>query len=270
LETEGRRLLADLPTSVPRDHAVLPRLARRSLGLGFFSKAWERHLAVWQPELVHVHFGPDALALIPVVRRLKLPLAVTFHGFDVTIDTPVNSYHRRRHEVFAAAQTVFAVSDFIRERLIERDCTGDKIVTHFIGFDNETFRARIETERDIPVLFVGRLVEKKGWRLLLQAMAEVQAQHPDVHLHMVGDGPDRQAAESLAEELRVKVTWHGLQRPDQVASFMGRAQVFSPPSIVAPNGDTEGWGLVNLEAQASGAPRSLSRAVGCPKGSMTA
>lgn len=265
-ETEGRRLLADLPTSVLRDHAVLPRFARRSLGWGFFSKAWESHLSDWQPELVHAHFGPDALALIPVVRRLNLPLAVTFHGFDITIDTPVNSYHRRRHEVFAAAQTVFSVSDFIRERLIACGCPAEKIVTHFIGIDNERFRAPNESERDIPVLFVGRLKEKKGWHLLLQAMAEVQARHPHACLHMVGDGPDRRAAETLAEELGVMVTWHGLLNPDRVASLMARAQVFCPPSIVAPNGDTEGLGLVNLEAQASGAPTVTFASGGVPEG----
>lgn len=265
-KAEGRRLTSHLPTSTLRDHAVWPGLARRSLGWGYFSRAWERHLQAWRPELIHVHFGPDALALLPLVRRLNLPLAVTFHGFDITIETPINAYRRRRHEVFAVARTVFAVSDFIRERLIAHGCPAEKIATHFIGIDNKRFQAPAGIERDIPVLFVGRLVEKKGWHLLLQAMARVQAQQPHAHLHMVGAGPDRKAAEALAAELAVHVTWHGMRRPDEVAALMARAQVFCPPSIVAPNGDTEGLGLVNLEAQASGAPTVTFASGGVPEG----
>ena len=265
-QAEGRRLLADLPTSVLRDHAPLPSLARRTLGWGYFGEAWERHLNAWRPELIHVHFGPDALALLPLVRRLNLPLAVTFHGFDIAIETPVNAYRRRRHRVFAAAHTVFAVSDFIRQRLIAHGCPADKIVTHFIGIDRQRFQAPADGARDVPVLFVGRLVEKKGWRVLLQAMTEVQALQPHAHLHMVGDGPDREAAEALAHELGVVVTWHGLQSPERVAALMARAQVFCPPSIVAQNGDTEGLGLVNLEAQASGAPTVTFASGGVPEG----
>ena len=265
-KAEGRQLLADLPPSVLSDHALWPRLARRTLGWGYFSKAWERHLQAWRPELIHVHFGPDALAILPLVRRLNLPLAVTFHGFDITTQTPMNAYRRRRHEVFAAAHTVFAVSHFIRERLIAHGCPAEKIVTHFIGIDNKRFQAPAESERDIPVLFVGRLVEKKGWRFLLQAIAQVQEQQPQAHLHMVGDGPDRKAAEALANELKVIVTWHGMQTPEKVAAFMARAQVFCPPSIVAHSGDTEGLGLVNVEAQASGAPTVTFASGGVPEG----
>ena len=265
-KAEGRELLADLPTSVLRDRALWPRLARRSLGWGYLSRAWERHLLAWRPELIHVHFGPDGLALLPLVRRLNLPLAVTFHGFDIAIETPINAYRRRRHEVFAAANTVFAVSRFIRERLIAHGCPAEKIVTHIIGIDNKRFRAPAESERDIPVLFVGRLAEKKGWRFLLQAIAQVQAQHPRAHLHIVGDGPDRKAAEALANELEVIVTWYGMQTPEKVAAFMARAQVCCTPSIVAHNGDTEGLGLVNLEAQASGAPTVTFASGGVPEG----
>ena len=265
-KAEGRQLLADLPTSVLADHALWPGLARRSLGWGFFSKAWERHLQAWRPELIHVHFGHDAFALLPLVRRLNLPVAVTFHGFDITVETPMNAYRRSRHEVFAAAHTIFAVSDFIRERLIAHGCPAERIVTHFIGIDNRRFQPPAESERDIPVLFVGRLVEKKGWRLLLQAIAQVQAQQPQAHLHMVGDGPDREAAEALAGELDVEVTWHGMQTPERVAAFMARAQVFCAPSIVADSGETEGLGLVNVEAQASGAPTVAFASGGVPEG----
>ena len=54
--------------------------------------------------------------------------------------------------------------------------------------------------------------------------------------------------------------------PDQVASFMGRGKVFCPPSIVVPNGDTEGLRLVNLEAQAAGAPTVTFASGGVPEG----
>ena len=253
-DNTGRHLLDDLDVCLQSEHAALYQLARLRLRLGLgLNSTWKQALSRYQPQLIHAHFGPDALAALPIAQSLKIPLVATFHGFDITKNTSSTIYHKKRHLVFEQADKIIAVSNYIKSALLEHGCPEDKVIQHYIGINTDLFSgAKQEVERP-RVVFIGRLVPKKGCRYLLEAMNLVQREIPEVELHIIGDGPLRTELESLASGLN-NVVFQGVQNQQEIKQALSAAWVFCTPSIIAESGDAEGLGMVFLEAQALGTP----------------
>ena len=215
-----------------------------------------------KPLLIHAHFGPDGVRALPLVRSLGVPLVVTFHGYDATVKDEYAHQYSYSYRVYLRSKEVLkrearrfiAVSEFIKEKLLEQNFPPDKLIQHYIGIDPETFRPDPRVSREPIVLFVGRLVEKKGCEYLIKAMSRVQAVKPEVELVVIGDGPLRSTLEDLARELLCQHRFLGVQSLESVQAWMNRAQVFSVPSITAESGDSEAFGIVFAEAQAMGLP----------------
>lgn len=239
----------------------------------------KRSLEAETPYLVHAHFGPDALDAWPLARALNLPMLVTLHGYDINTyrdwweagkgGPAMRTYPRRLLKLVEQPHIGFiAVSEAIRQRAIEFGIPGEKITVNYIGIDISKF-----TPGGIPiaqrpphVLFVGRLVEKKGCRYLIEAMSTVQRDVPGARLIVVGDGPHRQSLEQLAQILGVNADFRGAQSSAYVRRELDAARVFCLPSVTAESGDAEGFGLVLLEAQACGVPVITSARGGATEG----
>lgn len=219
-------------------------------------------LSKLQPLLIHAHFGPDGVLANTLARELRLPLVVTFHGFDATVTDDFakrsfythRKYLRRKGALIGQCSKFIAVSDFIRRRLLEQGFPEEKIVTHYIGIDLEEFQPQVQIPREPIVLFVGRLVEKKGCSYLIKAMQKVQASLPEVQLVVIGDGALRRQLEAEAGQCLKKYRFLGVQPAPVVRQWLNKAKVLSVPSITAKSGDAEGLGLVFVEAQAMGVP----------------
>lgn len=109
---------------------------------------------------------------------------------------------------------------------------------------------------DRELLFVGRLVEKKGLRHLLDAMPAVLRAHPDARLAVAGFGPEERA---LREQVRMLGLGHavrflGAVPQAELPSLYRRAALFVAPFVRAESGDEEGLGLVLVEAIGCGCP----------------
>jgi glycosyltransferase involved in cell wall biosynthesis len=106
------------------------------------------------------------------------------------------------------------------------------------------------------LLFVGRLVEKKGLGILLAALPGLIARHPSIRLTIAGDGPLRQTLEKQATTLGVNehLSFLGMTQPQQLRELYCRAVLFVAPFLVASGGDQEGLGLVLVEAMGCGCP----------------
>jgi colanic acid/amylovoran biosynthesis glycosyltransferase len=213
------------------------------------------------PALVHAHFGRDASHILPLIRAKRLPFFVTFHGWDATANNETigespsgRRYLRRRNEIGATATRIIAVSQFIANSLVKQGLPKNKIVVHYIGVDTRTFTPDSTVERKNVVLFVARLVEKKGCEFLIRAMKEVQTAIPTAELVVIGDGPLRAQLTDMARKSLSNVSFLGTQPVSSVRTWMNRARVFCVPSIIARSGDAEGFGMVFLEAQALGTP----------------
>jgi len=224
----------------------------------FFFRQVRKH----GPALIHAHSGPAGLTVQPLARWLKVPMIVTFHGADATLTDEyllrsyyrVREYSRKRKWFQQQNHPIIAVSDFIRKALIAQGFCEDRIVVHYIGVDTNFFSPLPEVKREPVVLFVARLVEKKGCEYLIQAMREVQEAEPKAELVVIGDGELRKQLEHLAGQTLRNYHFLGACSPEVVRSWMNRASVFSVPSLRAHDGDAEGFGMVFAEAQAMGLP----------------
>jgi colanic acid/amylovoran biosynthesis glycosyltransferase len=231
-----------------------------TLKLGF-EQSFIQRLSALNPALIHAHFGRDGAAALPLANRLQIPLIVTFHGFDATVqdhlaDTSLYQkvYFQRRKALKGKASLFIAVSEFIKHQLLSQGFPPDKVVVHYIGIDTKCFTPEPGVEREPIVLFVGRLVEKKGCEYLIRAMGQIQTEMPQVKCVIIGDGELRSDLEQQAQLMLHNYQFLGKQPPEVVRDWMQRAQVFCMPSITAASGDAEGFGLVFLEAQSMGLP----------------
>lgn len=229
-----------------------------------FAPTFKTRIQKWGVDVVHAHFAPDGARAVHLARFLRAPLIVTLHGYDVTKrEATVPDYRR----LWDTADMFLCVSNFIRDRAIERGFPPHKLRTHYIGVDESWFTPRVNINQDSTkrVLFVGRLVEKKGCGYLIRAMYEVQRALPNVLLTVVGDGPLRSRMEESAKHLGVHCEFVGDQETCGVRRYLRRADVFCVPSVTAPDGDSEGFGIVFIEAQAAGVPVVSFRHGGIPE-----
>jgi colanic acid/amylovoran biosynthesis glycosyltransferase len=224
------------------------------------------------PKIIHGHFGSDACEAIPLASFLNVPLVVTFHGSDATrTDSALRrTRHGRRYlrqfpELRAKAELFVAVSQFIAKRVEQKGIPSDRIRLNYIGVDIEKFAPLHAANRQNQVLFVGRLVEKKGCAVLIQAMAAVQNEFPDVELVIIGDGPERQVLETEAHQSLKKYRFLGVQPSSVVQEWMQKAALLCVPSITGSDGDSEGLPIALYEAQASGLPVVASASAGIPE-----
>lgn len=245
--------------------AIVPRIKEkklRALLVPFLFAAlwWNIFKRRKQFDVVHAHW------LIPqgiVQSFFKMPYLVTGHGGDVTsLNQGVLKALKRR--CLQRAGAVTTVSQQLKQ-VIEEICPGKAVEIMPMGCDTREFSPSYRKENFFGqngkpvVLFVGRLAEKKGVTYLIEAMKQV-----DAMLVIVGDGPLRAQLEEQAKPLGDKVQFLGAKTHDQLAEIYASADVFAAPSVQAKDGDVEGFGLVFLEAMASGLPVVASRSGGIP------
>ncbi|HEX8103289.1 MAG TPA: glycosyltransferase [Solirubrobacteraceae bacterium] len=203
---------------------------------------------------LHAHFltGP-ALDAIRLGRLLGLTTSVIGHGFDV-FERPRNLAAK-----LAAADLVLAPCAYTARHL-ERVC-GRRVEVVVMGVDAARFSRRTAYPGGRAVVAVGRLVEKKGFDVLLEAAARVRLDS----LTVVGDGPLRGALEAQARALRIDVTFTGALPPDGVRAVLERADLLAAPCVIAADGDRDAMPVVVKEALAMEVPVVASDAVGLPE-----
>jgi glycosyltransferase involved in cell wall biosynthesis len=271
----GRQLLHQLPLDDLDVRVVGPQRStfairllwkfRRALGVP--TPKVINELKAEHPRLVHAHFGIDALDAWPIARALELPMLVTLHGYDINTyrnwweagnaGLRMRLYPWQLLRLAQQPNVLFvAVSKALRQRAIEFGLPEEKVVIQYIGIDPAKFApSQIPVSQRPPrVVFIGRLVEKKGCCYLIEAMAKVQHVVPKAELVVVGDGPLRSELEHLARLRRVRAVFRGALTNQDVRGELDSARVFCLPSITAENGDAEGLPISILEAQASGVP----------------
>lgn len=249
--------------TLTRTNKLTDKLRRRIFLHSGAAAHFLRRLRQYRPSLIHAHFAVDAAAALPLQKQLAIPLIVTLHGYDATMSdawlrrtVAGRVFLRRRQELRARASLFLCVSEHIRQAALDRGVPAEKLRTLRIGVDLDLFAPDPLYTRsaDPIVLFVGRLVEKKGCDHLLRAMRVVEQRHPLAKLLIVGDGPLLDPLRAQARAGLRHCTFLGTQPPSVVRDLMHRATVLAAPSIVATSGDTEGLPIVLCEAQAIGLP----------------
>lgn len=123
------------------------------------------------------------------------------------------------------------------------------------GVDGDTVRSRYAAPGDVLLLSVGRLQRRKGHDVAIQAMARLRDELPRLRYVIAGDGDERQRLEQLIAEhnLGDRVFFAGVVPEGELRAYYAACDVFLLPNRVD-NGDIEGFGIVFLEAAATGKP----------------
>lgn len=254
----------DIPRHLlfPQGSSPTQRLAFR-LGL---SHHMDRLIAQERPDIIHAHYLTNGAFMVPYAERHNIPLIVTAHGHDATralrpfsvYDQIYRFQHKRLRQ---KAAMVLPVSNFLRAKLLAAGFPPERTLTHYLGVQLPD-RIPVDLAANPPrILFVGRLVAKKGIDKVLEAFNLVHASKPDAELHIVGDGPLRDMVISKTQTSPA-IIWHGAQPPERTQEIMTGARLLTLPSRQASDGDVEGLGLVLLEAQALGIPIVTSKGSG--------
>lgn len=192
------------------------------------------------------------------------PFLVTGHGSDVT-GMNKGLLRKLKARTLKRAAGVTVVSHRLADILHGIDPNA-QIEVLPMGCDTAKFgpEHRVENffdQKDKKViLFVGRLAEVKGVPVLLKAMEQIE----DALLIIAGSGDQEEELKRLALPLGDKVRFVGKKTQEELATYYASADVFVAPSIRTKSGLEEGFGLVFLEAMASGLPVVASRSGGIP------
>lgn len=230
------------------------------------AQAWRtwRLLRSRKVDVIHAHWLlPQGLiaALLGKLSGSVPPFLVTSHGADLFALRGEGLNALKRFVVRRAA-SVTVVSEAMRDELARIGAGVSTVNVQPMGADlTARFIPSTATERSRDeILFVGRLVEKKGLHHLIHAMPSILRAFPSAHLTVVGFGPEEAERRAQADDLGLHDRIHfvgALSQADLPARYQ-RAAVFVAPFVEASSGDQEGLGLVCLEAAGCGCPVVVS------------
>lgn len=207
-------------------------------------------------DTVLINYGISAAHIMPVCRKINLPIVVIFHGHDATDKKLIRTYTKKYKQLFNYSSGIVAVSNDMRDKLIVLGADSLKVSVIPCGVNLEKFVPSHENKKPI-FLAVGRFVDKKGPLFTIRAFHEVWKKYPESKLIMVGayKGLYKSCVQLVnALDMADAVSFPGSIKHDEVQKLMAGAFAFVQHSMTAPNGDMEGTPVSILEAAATGLP----------------
>jgi glycosyltransferase involved in cell wall biosynthesis len=205
-------------------------------------------------QAIHTHWMiPQGLVAI-LARMLsgkKIPILCTLHGGDL-YSLKGRMFDKLKKFILNKTDRITVVSNAMKMDLIDLGIDEKKIDVIPMGVDfQNTFKPLPGVQRNTKsVLFVGRLVEKKGVKFLIQAMQNVIQKVPGTELFIAGSGTELDDLKTLSKQVRIENNVHflGSIHNTELPSLYNQHAIVAFPSIVAQSGDREGFGLVLAEA----------------------
>ena len=158
---------------------------------------------------------------------------------------------RLKKWIITNLKALTVVSRSMREEVKRLVADHEKIHVIPMGTDLKSRFVPPETRQNKgSLLFVGRLVEKKGLRYLIDALPLILKRHPQVCLRIAGDGPEKGALQLQSKRLGISdhVRFLGAVKNESLPALYQKSDVVVFPSVIANDGDQEGFGLVLVEA----------------------
>ena len=214
---------------------------------------------------------PEGLVAWAVARLTFRPVVIYAHGEELTGWGRGHKYQAMRFTLRHADQ-VIANSEFTRDELIKMDVNPARITLIYPGVDVERFRPGLPcddlkevialTSNEKLILSVGRLSRRKGFDMVIRSLPELISHGILVRYAIIGIGEDQAYLANLSRDLGVEGRVHllGHVSPEDLPRWYNACDVFVMPNREI-NGDTEGFGMVFLEAAACGKP-SIAGAAG--------
>ncbi len=236
----------------------------KSLGLhlAYFAEAGlvARHLSEEQLTHLHNHFSNSSCTVAMLAAELGgFTFSFTMHG-------PAEFFEPkfwRIDEKIRRALFVSCISHFCRSQamIFAPRKKWDRMHINHCGVDPRQFSRRRHAGEGRRLLFIGRLAGVKGVPFLLESIALLKRDFPNISLDIAGDGPDRAALEHQAQDLGIaaQVRFLGYQSQSQIRELMGETDVFVMASFA------EGVPVVLMEAMAACVPVVATQVAGVPE-----
>jgi teichuronic acid biosynthesis glycosyltransferase TuaC len=255
-----REMIAGIETFHPR-HLVTPKV-----GMAFYSR-WMarsaenllRRLHAEQPiSLIDAHYVyPDGHAAVLLGERLNIPVVITARGTDINLFSQMPLIRPMIRYTLKRASGVIAVSNALKQRMVDLGIEAGKIAVIRNGVDRSIFypRDRAEARRRLGlasdsriIITVGALVPLKGIDRLIDAMKLLS--NESIKLYVIGEGPERAALEAqiAKHNLTDRVFLIGARPQHKLAEWYSAADLFCLAS------SREGCPNVVIEAMACGTP----------------
>lgn len=208
-------------------------------------------------DVIHAHWIiPQGLSLYISKFFCRLPpILLTAHGADLfSLQNPLFAHLKRKAINNASAITVVSNAMLPPLKQLNQLNKSTKVISMGVDLDS-TFIIDSEIEKKpYSFLFVGRLVEKKGLKTLLEIWPNIVKKHPSVSLTIIGDGPERKKLETIVTQLKItnSVTFLGAVPHSKLARYYQESEYFAAPFKKTKSGDQEGLGLVLVEALGCG------------------
>lgn len=214
-----------------------------------------------------VHAGrvlPEGLVAWALARIVRKPVVIYAHGEEIMTWRQAGKFKAMRF-AYRHADRVIANSDFTRDELVKLGVKPERISLIFPGADTERFRPGLGGDHlraaigvapgQKLVLSVGRLSRRKGFDRVIEALPRLLEQGIDVHYALIGIGEDFDYLGELAARMGVTDRVHllGHVSVGDLPLWYNACDVFAMPNREI-DGDTEGFGMVFVEAAACGKP----------------
>jgi len=223
-------------------------------------------------DLLHVHYAiPHSVSALLArqmlaARKRRLPFVTTLHGTDITLVGLDRSYLPITRYAIQESDGVTSISDYLREKTVQDFgvTRGIEVVPNFVNCDVYTpirdldkraeARKRLAAPDEAILMHLSNFRPVKRVLDVVRIFAQVAREVP-AQLVLVGDGPDRSAAEWLAHDLGIQARVHFLGKMERVNELLPLADLMLMPS------ELESFGLAALEAMACKVP-SIATCVG--------
>ena len=198
-------------------------------------------------DLIHAQgSAPEDFGAYLLSKKLKVPFILTVHGDSVYKLYKNKKRFRNSRNAIEKAEVVIGVSSKVIERIKLLTSRKEKLQVILNGFSQNKISQKdnLEKHKEINILFVATLVERKGSKYLIEAYSKLYNKYPNITLTIAGGGKLFQEMKNYAKLLGLnnKIFFTGVINHNQVMEFMSKCDIFVMPSW------NEAFGVVYLEA----------------------
>ena len=216
---------------------------------------------------LHAHFASIAAHTAWWLKRLfGIPYSFTGHANDIFCPKP--EHRVSLGDLVQEASFIVTETNYSANRLKQQfPAAQDKIVRVYNGLDPAKYKTAVPGTEPLRIVSVGRLIEKKGWRYLIEACATLRENGLPFDCRIIGDGPDEEPLQHLIQQLRLngRVQLIGPRSQSEIIDILAESSLFVFPAIHDRKGDSDNLPTVLIEALASSLPVVATKIAGIPE-----